>query len=43
VPAEIEQAVLDIVKVYLQTAIDCHSRYAWAKLYSSNPRSPPCI
>jgi transposase InsO family protein len=22
-------------KVYLQTAIDCHSRYAWARLYSS--------
>jgi transposase InsO family protein len=20
-------------KVYLQTAIDCHSRYAWARLY----------
>ena len=22
-------------KVYLQTAIDCHSRYAWARLYTS--------
>jgi transposase InsO family protein len=22
-------------KLYLQTAIDCHSRYAWARLYSS--------
>jgi len=22
-------------KVYLQTAIDCHSRYAWARLYAS--------
>jgi transposase InsO family protein len=22
-------------KVYLQTAIDCHSRYAWAKLYTN--------
>jgi hypothetical protein len=22
-------------KLYLQTAIDCHSRYAWAKLYPS--------
>jgi transposase InsO family protein len=22
-------------KIYLQTAIDCHSRYAWARLYSS--------
>lgn len=22
-------------KVYLQTAIDCHSRYAWARLYSN--------
>jgi transposase InsO family protein len=22
-------------KVYLQTAIDCHSRYAWARLYPS--------
>jgi transposase InsO family protein len=22
-------------KLYLQTAIDCHSRYAWAGLYSS--------
>jgi hypothetical protein len=20
-------------KVYLQTAIDCHSRHAWARLY----------
>ena len=24
-----------IGKVYLQTAIDCHSRYAWARLYTS--------
>jgi transposase InsO family protein len=23
-------------KVYLQTAIDCHSRYAWARLYPNN-------
>jgi transposase InsO family protein len=22
-------------KIYLQTAIDCHSRYAWARLYPS--------
>ena len=22
-------------KVYLQTAIDCHSRYAWARLYTN--------
>lgn len=22
-------------KVYLQTAIDCHSRFAWARLYTS--------
>ncbi|EGY00579.1 transposase [Nitrospirillum viridazoti Y2] len=24
-------------KVYLQTAIDCHSRHAWARLYANKP------
>jgi transposase InsO family protein len=24
-------------KVYLQTAIDCHSRHAWARLYPNKP------
>jgi transposase InsO family protein len=28
-------ALKGVGKVYLQTAIDCHSRYAWAKLYPS--------
>jgi hypothetical protein len=23
----------EVGKLYLQTAIDCHSRYAWARLY----------
>ena len=23
-------------RVYLQSAIDCHSRYAWGRLYTSN-------
>ncbi len=26
-------------KLYLQTTIDCHSRYAWARLYSGKRRS----
>jgi transposase InsO family protein len=28
-------ALKGVGKVYLQTAIDCHSRYAWARLYPS--------
>jgi transposase InsO family protein len=28
-------ALKGVGKVYLQTAIDCHSRYAWARLYTS--------
>jgi transposase InsO family protein len=28
-------ALKGVGKVYLQTAIDCHCRYAWARLYSS--------
>lgn len=24
-------------KVYLQTAVDCHSRYAWGQLYPNKP------
>ena len=28
-------ALKGVGKVYLQTAIDCHSRYAWARLYNS--------
>ena len=26
-----------VEKIYLQTAIDCHSRYAWARLYQHLP------
>ena len=28
-----------IGKVYLQSVIDCHSRYAWGRLYTSCPSS----
>lgn len=28
-------ALKGVGKVYLQTAIDCHSRYAWARLYAA--------
>ena len=30
-------------KLYLQTAIDCCSRYAWASSTPASCRSPPCI
>jgi transposase InsO family protein len=34
-------ALKGVGKVYLQTAIDCHSRYAWASLYTSKlPLTP---
>ena len=29
-------------KLCLQTSIDCHSRYTWARLYPPSCRSPPC-
>jgi transposase InsO family protein len=28
-------ALKGVGKVHLQTAIDCHSRYAWTRLYPS--------
>ena len=29
-------------KVYLQTVLDCFSRYAWGRLYTSKLRSRRC-
>lgn len=36
-PLRVSQALMlkGIGKVYLQTVIDCHSRYAWGRLYTS--------